>query len=347
MRNVKQASINAFICALVILLFASSSAKGAPENKTAKKDTSVKPRWVNPNKNKIWSKVNIVQIPLTAIENHILGPVKSVRYIDYKISEEDGSKVLYDSGYNVYDKFGHLVDQNEYKADGTPKWKCIYKYDDKNKATRWDFKFENTTENSITTFKYDGKGNKIEENEVANDKKYSGRMVYKYDGKGNEIEETSYSTDGKVTGITTFKYDDKGYQIEWVSKKGDGQLTWKLTCRYDNNGNKIEGASYHSEMGPDYHWTEKNDNKGRLTERTTYKPGGGIKEITKYKYDDWDNTIESIAYNPDGSIDTAGWNSFTEFEYDNKGNAIKETRYKMKNGKKVMTEIAERKLEYY
>lgn len=341
-----------FLISIVMLCLLSmcsiSCNNNGTANKTASTDTTAKPKWVDPQKGKFWGKVNYVQIPLTAIENHILGPVKSVRYRDYKISEKDGSRVLNDSGYNVYDKFGHLVDQNEYNADGKPRWKCIYNYDDKNKATTWDLKISYYGDyTSKVTFKYDEKGNKIEENDVCSNDTFSSRIVYKYDDKGNETEEARFDAHDKPGWVTDYKYDNRGFQVEMTMKMGDGKTMRKATQEYDNNGDKISGIDYRSDTIIAGKWQATIDNKGRTIERADFDKTGALRSTTKMKYDDWDNLIEDLTYKPDGSMDTTAWNSYTEFEYDSKGNAIKETSYKIKAGKKTPTDFREAEYTYY
>jgi len=336
----------ALAASAVCLVSCSNNNNTTQENKTVSKDTVAKPRWVDPQKGKIWGKVNYVQIPLTAMEHHILGPVKSVRYTDYKISEKDGSRELDDSGYNQYDKAGHLIDQNEYSKDGKPKRKCVYNYDAQNRATLWDLKVYGSKMMTKVTFKYDDKGRKTEQNEVAAKKEDSRRLVYKYDDKGNELEEAEYYGDKKPW-ITTFKYDSRGYQTEYAHRDETGRLLMKMTQEYDSAGNRISGVTYTSDTVVRTKWTAKNDNKGRCTELVTYTKDGKIRSVTKMKYDDWDNVVEYMNYKSDGSIDNAGWNSYTDFEYDSHGNTVKETYYKLKAGKKVMTDVAEKKYEYY
>jgi len=347
MRTAKRSLIHVWASAFVYLLFASCSGNGATGNKTASTDTLNKPRWVDPRKGKIWGKVNIVQIPLTATENHIFGPLKSVTYKDYKISDGDSTKILEDSGFNAYDKFGHLVDQNAFKADGTAKWNCVYKYDNNNKAAEWNFKFENAKQDSKTTFKYDAIGNEIESSTYGPDGKLTEKGTKKYDARGNETDVTIYDADGKIKRMETYKYDSRDFQIEWKESDANGKLKWKLTQDYDSFGNKISGASTHSDSTIDGKWTNTNDRKGRTIGSISYDKNGKIHSTSKRKYDDFDNITEYIAYKPDGSVDTAGWNAYTVFEYDTRGNAIKETWYKLKSGKKVKTDVAERKFEYY
>ena len=337
----------AALCAAFVVFFAACSGNATQENKTAAKDTLAKPRWIDPQKGKIYGKVNFVQIPLTAIEQHIQGPVNTVTYKDYKISEKDGSKTLDDSGYNVYDKFGHLIDQNEYNADGTAKWQCIYKYDSNNKAVQYDLNLKHLKAKSIVTFKYDDKGRKIEEDDISDDKRFSGKTLYKYDDKGNLIEEAIYRSGSGTAWITDYGYDSRGFQTGCTLTNGDKKILRKETKEYDGQGNDLKGIYYENDTVISGRWVAINDNKGRTIQRTDYKAKDSIVSITKYKYDDWDNVIENITCKPDGSIDTARWNSYTDYEYDARGNVVKQTEYKLRSGKKVPAGYTETRYTYY
>jgi hypothetical protein len=331
----------------LVLLAASFGNTVIAKNKTAPKNATAKPKWVDPQNGKIWGKVNVVQIPVTAIEDHILGPVKSVRYADYKFSD-DGSKVLDDSGYNVYDKAGHLIDQNEYNADGQQKWKCTYKYEN-GRATVWNFNFYDRDDSENTTFKYDSKGRKIEKNVIGSKEEDCRRYVYTYDDKGNEIVESEYYGKGdKKPWTSTYTYDKRGFQIEYVHRDETGRCLQKMTQEYDDNGNKTGGGYYTSDTTMVGRYKAKLDNKGRVIERQGYKKDGSRDSRIVIKYDDWDNVIEYTAYNPDGTIaKAAATNMQAEFEYDSHGNAVKSTWYKVKDGKKVKDDMAVRKYEYY
>jgi hypothetical protein len=60
---------------------------------------------------------------------------------------------------------------------------------------------------SKRTYKYDDKGNKIEENSYKTDGSLNYRWTYKYDNKGNKIERNTYNSDGSLGDKTTYKYE--------------------------------------------------------------------------------------------------------------------------------------------
>ncbi len=80
------------------------------------------------------------------------------------------------------------------------------------------------------------------EYEVAKDGGLSPVKTYKYDDKGNEIEEKSFS-DGSLSSTTKNIYDNKGNLTEVNSNSEDGSSSYKVIYKNDDLGNKIEETS--------------------------------------------------------------------------------------------------------
>lgn len=341
----------------------------------AQSQSALNPRykWVNPRKNRVWSKLNIVQIPLTAYENQILGPVHTVVYKTYKVADKNGmTRKLADSGRNVYDRFGHLVDQNEYAADGKPKWKCIYKYDDHNKAVLWDFRFPDRNEHDLVSFRYDSHGNQTESIWADEHNHIRSRAKYKYDGNGREIWEGGYDSTGKLKSISNSKYDASGNETEWSDEDADGKIGLKIICKYDKAGNRVTEDSYHSDTGKPYRIVFKYDSKGNELETTSYPPGSSVGGRTTTKYDaDGRETesrrfdeagkllskrtitysgnkelIEENVYNSRGSLDESE-GSYSEFTFDEQGNTVRFEDFEMKDGKRVLRKLRVTEYTYY
>jgi hypothetical protein len=70
----------------------------------------------------------------------------------------------------------------------------------------------------------------------------SPKKTYKYDEKGNKIEENIYNDDGSLAFKKTYKYDEKGNKIESNKYNADGSLSPKytITYKYDIMGNWIK-----------------------------------------------------------------------------------------------------------
>ena len=341
-------TIYIYICVVVLfisLLFACTNNVSQQKNAEVR-DSLSKSKWVNPRKGKIWDKENIVQIPLTALENHILGSIKSVNYKSYKVSVKDGTKTLDDSGYNVYDKLGHLIEQSGFNADGTQKWKCEYKYSG-NKAVMWHFIFDTPKDETIVIFKYDNEGRKYIDSTFDADMKYRNRVIYQYDDRGNIVKEVRYKDDDKDSVVEIYKYDKRNFQIQYRMTSSNKSINLMILKEYNDDGNPISIKNYANDTTDGRIGKYVYDNKGRCVQTINYNKDGSIHEINKNKFDEWDNIIESISYNAGGSIDSTKWNTCTEFEYDNHGNAIKETWYKIIHGQKTLMDVVEKKYQYY
>ncbi len=337
-----------FVAFISFVLFSISSCSNNSNTgkNTTSKDT-VANGWHNPRKGKIWEKENVVKIPLTAAENGLIGNVKSVTYRDYEFSGivGDTTKSLLDSGYNVYDKAGHLVDQNEFSDDKSPKWHCIYKYDAQNRPNEWDLNIFDDEMVTLTTFKYDAGGNKIEEVTTDTNKKLLGRIAYKYDDKGNLLESQIYDKDSQLKQVISYQYDKRNFQQVYFEKGPDGEVFSKLTCAYDDNGNKTGGADYSSDTDMESKWVQKNDSLGRRISTEYYLPDGTLMEKRTIKYEN-SFPIEYNTYKRDGTLDEMKSYSYKN-EYDKTGNIIKQTEIRWKGGKRMPVTYTEYVITYY
>ena len=324
----------------------SCSNNASHANKTTA-DTLAKTIWENPRKGKIWEKENVVHIPLTAYENHLLGPVKSVTYREYELpGNGDSAKVLVDSGYNEYNQSGHLIVQNEYDANKIPKIICSYKYDGKNNPTEWDLRLFDDNVNSKTTFTYDDKGNRLEEVTIDSNKENSSKTIYKNDNRGNEIEADIYNNLSNIKQIITYKYDKRGFQVEYVEKSGPRIVNLKLQCSYDDKGNKTGGTDYSSDTTIADKWTEKNDAMGRRIETDYFLPDDSLLEKRTIKYDEMGYPVEYNTYKPDGNLYEDKSYSYKN-EYDKAGNIIRQTEIRWNGGKRVPITYTEYEIVYY
>lgn len=299
---------------------------------------------------KIFDLENMVQIPLTAAGNYYVGNVKTVAYKEYHFSGRIGKqeKVISDTGLNVYDRSGHLVDQYNYTPNHDYDIKCTYKYDDNNRAIEWVLKVSgNLATDATITFRYDNKGNKVEEISTDKNPGKSSRKTFKYDSEGRETEEADYDADGKLSMISSYSYDSKGRQTEYAKRGPGGSLFVKYTCMYNTSGDKIAGTHNSSDTGRPYRWIRKCDGKGKCLEELNFNPDGSMETRTTYKYDEHDNVTEQVSYATDGTVDEKSYNVFREFEYDKTGNIIKYTQYNIKEGKRIPVGVTETAFTYY
>ena len=89
-----------------------------------------------------------------------------------------------------------------------------------------------------STCRYDKKGNRVEW--VFKGDGFSDRTIYKYDGKGNMVEEVEFDDKGKLNFKRTYKYGVRGNKtmgIKYELKKAFGEarfvpteeITWTYT----------------------------------------------------------------------------------------------------------------------
>ena len=159
--------------------------------------------------------------------------------------------------------------------------------------------------------------------------KKGGNTVYKYDTKGNIIEETTYGSDNStILSKSVFKYDLNGNVIEAVNYNSEGTQTSKEINTYDLKGNLIESKesgnlfngtinqgqeliskykydSYSRIIGYSVNIGDselasaniKNDENGDVIESTTETFNGfDAKKTFKYTYDAKGNWITKVSY---------------------------------------------------
>jgi len=165
------------------------------------------------------------------------------------------------------------------------------------------------------TYKYDKKGNKIEENRYNYKGELEDKVVYKYDSSGNKIEKNNYNSKGELRSKETYKYDNKGNEIEENWYNSEGELEDKVVYKYDSSANKIEESGYNSKGELEGKVVYIYDNRGNKIEENWYNSEGELRSKETYKYDNKGNEIEHRVYNSDNTL-SSEWT----YKYDEKGN---------------------------
>ena len=185
------------------------------------------------------------------------------------------------------------------------------------------------------SYKYDSKGNKIEEiekSEYDSDKENSSlgdKKTYKYDSKGHIIEYKEYYFSETATSKLTYAYDSKGNKIQETYYDKDGEIETKYLYTFDTNGNKIEK---HYDYDGDL-TTSKYDTNGNIAEKAYYSFDEENKEQiflyrTIYTFDSRGNKLEEADY--EDGVKTITYTC----TYDSKGNKLEEADYE--DGNKTM-----------
>jgi len=82
------------------------------------------------------------------------------------------------------------------------------------------------------TFKYDEKGNLIEENDFNGASVLYNKFIFKYDEKGNMAENSAYNSTGLLYNKFTYTYDSKGNILEQTEFNGANEIYRKIFFKY-------------------------------------------------------------------------------------------------------------------
>ncbi|MBV9210920.1 MAG: RHS repeat protein [Acidobacteria bacterium] len=175
-------------------------------------------------------------------------------------SYTDDKEILHKDTY-VYDAAGRVIEQRtEHSPYSYLPDRKVLVYDDKGNVVEEDgYDLQNKLLGK-RTYVYDEQGNLIEEESVKLDdsKQVYGNSLtkYKYDGNGNRIERATYQRDGSALRPYDFRlgyyreiylYDAKGRRIATSYIGLDEKLYRTDVTTYDDRGNELESATYNAD----------------------------------------------------------------------------------------------------
>jgi antitoxin component YwqK of YwqJK toxin-antitoxin module len=225
-------------------------------------------------------------------------------------------------------------------------------------------------------FTCDSNNRIIEIKTVRADKSLLKRTTYRYDAKGNEAEMAHYFPDGILERKEEYIYDQKGNIIEqrdtqqshpehFIPKRYDVYIKTKVTCKYDDKNNKIEEKHFYPDGSLFGTWTYKYDLQDRLIKETRFDKQGRLEDQDIYLYSKNGLLREKLEYMNfcykrdgtmcEGDIHTAKGTFYyatrTVYEYDRRGNWIRETEFSIKDGNKrlryELSTVMYRRILYY
>ncbi|MFJ1383243.1 RHS repeat domain-containing protein [Capnocytophaga canimorsus] len=251
-----------------------------------------------------------------------------------KIEEISDNNIFSMKSIRKYNEKEELIEYIEYGYEDetvSRKEKLIY-YEEGERGNRvktiwYEYKFGKT----FNVERYYNEHEKLIEAIYYKEGNIYRKETWKYDDKGNEIENICYDKNGKIGLKTTLKYDDKGNEIEYIMYYENGKIDFKITSKYDDKGNKIERIGHNSKRGFLGKNTWEYDNQGNLTEEIDYNRNGKIDFKETREYNNQGNLIEKIRYRRDGKIDFK-----KTWKYDDKGNEME--RYEGRQDRKKWQE---------
>ncbi|HBN05958.1 MAG TPA: hypothetical protein DD434_09255 [Bacteroidales bacterium] len=192
--------------------------------------------------------------------------------------------------------------------------------------------FQKSKNTSISNHKIKENGDENDSN--TNFLKYS----YKYNSKGQIVEENTYDSNGLLIQKSIYEYNVKGYIEECREYDIEGKLI--SSKRYDSKGNIIERNIYDRKGKLNRKELFKYEFDKNTVEKNTYDSERNFKKKEIYKYNSKGNVIEYNSFNLEEMFD---WKCITsQYEYDQRNNWIKRIINDGENYK-----VTTRKIVYY
>lgn len=197
----------------------------------------------------------------------------------------------------------------------------------------------------VETINFNEQGQIIETFLTTSKIKIFGKTIYSYDEKNRLMRRVDYNPDGSAVLEDLLSYDSNGNLKQVLTQNVKTKaVIWKKGFSYDVK-------KYYSEFIDNLHnygFGFVKDEKCRMTEVLSYESNRTTTSKVLINYDDKENIVEQTVYSPTGKI--IGKKK-SDFEFDAKGNWIKETRSELAeiDGKLIYQPIKMiiRKIEYF
>lgn len=180
--------------------------------------------------------------------NHFIGKVKNIKLLlkDKYITDSLGRLLVEE---RKYDSNENIIEIYEYdRVNKIPTEQAILQYND-DEATIRKKTFFNSQ--SYQKWKFDSKGNCIEQDMYDGSGKSEGKWINTYRDNKNIV--ATYYLNDTIYRKCSFDYDKFGNQIEAANFLPNGELINYFKWKYDNFGNVVEQLSYDSQnnLNPD------------------------------------------------------------------------------------------------
>ena len=206
----------------------------------------------------------------------------------------------------TYDNNGLLTQEDSYNPDGSTGFTNVYKYD--KRGNMISVKLYDTYGSLFlrTSSEYDANDNETKEinytQSVEKDKHKDvilNKTTWRYDEKGNMVEEEYYEGDSTITKETTYKYDDNGNKI--VQNKSEGNMSLKSTYKYNSLGIPVEEIQFDANGVFAVKIIYAYDEKGNEIEESYYDKDNSLQNHTVFQisYDKNGNWVRKLELDND------------------------------------------------
>lgn len=181
------------------------------------------------------------------------------------------------------------------------------------------------------------------------------RQTYKYDAKGNLIEELGYDAGGKLVNVSEYVYDEKNRRIQWTSMSHHAEENSKphrWTYSYDEKGKGTEVRAFSDEgdgfkptdtLGGPHRRLSVGKDGGEPLTILLFKADGTFAGMTMTLYDRKGEVVKEVEHDEDGSVKSRRRYAY---RYDRYGNLTRQSIYRwIGDGKGGRFQISE--VRYY
>ncbi|MDP2895089.1 MAG: hypothetical protein Q8Q12_00850, partial [bacterium] len=222
-----------------------------------------------------------------------LGPVQTVKSETAEFSTQDGKRV---EGARVpsletsYNRRGDVTEERWYDSSGNLDFRVLFTHDAKGnvrEVVRRDAQ-DNLLERHV--YRHDSKGRPTESLAYDSEGQLTAKGEYRHDAKKNAVECVFRDEKGLQKNRRLDVQDAKGRRIRTEWYDADNTLKWRTLISYNPNDAKIEETScdYNPDGSLDRKTVSTYDARRRILSEATYAAAGSLLERFEYTYEyDW------------------------------------------------------------
>ena len=267
------------------------------------------------------------QEPPTRARDELKGPVRTIESGTIDFVLKDGKRI--EGTPRVakilkFDERGNRTEATTFDPDGGIAERMVYKYDALGRNTGSD-EYYSLARKLVTNprrriYTLDHNGKVVEMIVYEADGSVGSGFKYKYDSKGNKVEDHFISWTGATILRTTYTYDAAGHLLTQTAYDAHDVVSWKTIDSYDSAGRRTDWAQYEKHVLR-YRKLFKYDDKGRVTEEETFEFNARPRVIFSHApvpgkivstYDDKQRSKEIATYDTIGALKTREVHIFDE-----------------------------------
>ena len=247
--------------------------------------------------------------------------------------EQDNSYLFYERQLTPDNRPIHIT---YYDKNGEERLVESFKYDEKGNLIEEINNHIDEERLEMNTWKYDDAGNLIEECEYYEDELFE-KTIHNYNSLNQKISTSHLDSDDNVLDNNTFEYNDHGKLLKHNHFDEQGTLDWSLDLEYDAQGNVIKETK-HNYLEKTSEITIHNfDLQGNRLDSTSQTDQGEVLSILEEEYDDAGNHVETVAKSKYPYVS----HTIRTTEYDEQGRATANQLFDEMNNYLLSREIIE------